>query len=85
MGDYGGTLQIEYNDNSMKTNFILKRFSGTFRALRFNEKSVLNTLLGSTTYWDYMPTIEIHADSAGVYISENNINFKYNRKNPIEM
>ena len=30
MGDHEGTLQIEYDDISMKTNLILTRFGGTF-------------------------------------------------------
>ena len=66
MGDHEGTLQIEYDDYTMKTEPILTRFSSTFGTLRFGEKSFLNTLLGFTPYWDYKPTNAVHADSLGV-------------------
>ena len=39
MGDLGGTLQIENDDKSMKTNFIQTRFGKTVGTLRFDEKS----------------------------------------------
>ena len=35
-----GNLQIEYDDISMKTNFILTHFGGTLGTLRFFENSV---------------------------------------------
>ena len=38
MGDHEKTLQIEFDDISMKTNFNLGRFGETFGALRFDEK-----------------------------------------------
>ena len=44
LGDYEGTLQVEYADISMKTKFNLTRFGGTFETLRFIEKSFFNTL-----------------------------------------
>ena len=69
MGDYEGTLQIEYDDNTMKTKLILTRFGSTFGTLRFDERSFFNTLLGFTPYWGYMPTNAFHADSSGVYTS----------------
>ena len=50
MGDHGGTLQIEYDDFSMKTIFILNRFGGNFGTLRFNERSFLNNLLGFRSF-----------------------------------
>ena len=39
MGDLEGTLQIEYDDLSMKKKLILTRFGGTFGTLRFDERS----------------------------------------------
>ena len=39
MGDHGGTLQIEYDDDTMKTKLILTCFGSTFGTLRFGEKS----------------------------------------------
>ena len=62
MGDHEGTLKIENNDISMKTKLILTRFGGSFGTL-----SLLKKLLGFTPFWDYKPTIAIHADSPGVY------------------
>ena len=41
MGDHEGTLQIEYDDISMKTKLILTRFGGTFGTLRFDERYFL--------------------------------------------
>ena len=52
MGDHEGTLQIGYDDISMRTKLILTRFVSTFGTLRFNEKSffsyfiIILTLLG---------------------------------------
>ena len=39
MGDHDGTLQIQYDDISMKTKLVLTCFGGTIRTLRFNLKS----------------------------------------------
>ena len=50
LGDHEGTLKIEYDDITMKTKLILKRFGGTFGTLRFDEKSLFNTLSGFTPY-----------------------------------
>ena len=58
----------------MKTEPVLTRFGGTFSILRFDEKYFFNTLLDFTPYWDYVPTNAIHADSPGVFTSENNVN-----------
>ena len=49
MGDLEGTLQIDYDDISMKVKPILKRFRGSFRTVSFNEKSIFNTSLGVTS------------------------------------
>ena len=39
MADHGETPQIEYDNVTMKSKFILTRFSSTFGTLRFDEKS----------------------------------------------
>ena len=70
MGDHEKTLKIEYDDIRMKTKLILTRFGSTFGRLRFDERSSFKILLGFTPFRDYTPTIAIHADSAGVYISD---------------
>ena len=71
MGDHEGTLQIEYDDISMKTKLILTRFGSIIGTLRFNEKSFFHLLLHFTPYWDYKPTNAIHANSPSVYTSDN--------------
>ena len=56
MGDHEGTLQFEYDDFSMKTNFILTRFSGNFGRLGSDDKSFFKfffkfyTIKGLYTY-----------------------------------
>ena len=70
MCDHEGTLQFKYEDKRIKIKLCLTRFDGTFRTLRFIEKSSLNTLLGFTPYWDNKPTNAFHADSPSVYTSE---------------
>ena len=70
MGDHDGTLKIEYYDITMKTKLVLTRLGGTCGTLRLDEKSLFNTLLNVTLYWDYKPTNAVHADSAGVYTSD---------------
>ena len=60
------TIQIEYDDISMKTKIILKYIGGqkmfVLGTLRFDERSFFHTLLGFTPYWDYKPP--------GVYTSD---------------
>ena len=56
MGDHESTLQIEYDDISLKTKLSLTRSRGTFGTLRFNDKSFFNGLLQFTLLWDYKPT-----------------------------
>ena len=70
MGDHEGTLQLEFDNDTMKAKPILTRFGSTFGTLRFDEHFILNTLLGFTPYWDYKPTNAIHADSSGIYTSD---------------
>ena len=64
------TIQIEYDDISMKTKIILKYIGGqkmfVLGTLRFDERSFFHTLLGFTPYWDYKPS--------GVYTSDKNLN-----------
>ena len=66
LGDHESTLQIEYDDISMKAKLILTPFGSTFGTLRFIEKSFFHTLLKFTPYWNYKPTNAIHSDSPGV-------------------
>ena len=63
------TIQIEYDDISMKTmktKILLKYIGGrkmfVLGTLRFDERSFFYTLLGFTPYWDYKPP--------GVYTSD---------------
>ena len=48
MGDQEKTLQIEYDDITMKTELFLTLFG--FGTLGFYEKLIFNTLLGYTSY-----------------------------------
>ena len=41
--------------------------------MRFDDKSFFHTLLGFDSYWDYKPTIAIHADFPGVYTNDKDI------------
>ena len=51
------SMQVEYDDISMKTKTILKYFGErkmfVLGTLRFDERSFFHTLLGFTPYWDY--------------------------------
>ena len=58
MSDHEGTLQIEYDDITMKTNRILTRFGGIFGPLRFDEKTFFYNLLGLSPFWIYRPSLE---------------------------
>ena len=77
MDDHEGTIQIEFDNISMKLNLILTRFGVTFGTLRL-DKPFLYTLLDFTPFWDYKPTDSIHADSPGVYTSEKKFKFEFN-------
>ena len=46
MVDHDRTLQIKYDDISMKAKLILTRLGGNFGTLRFDEKTFFTTLLG---------------------------------------
>ena len=57
---YNESIQVEYDDISMKTKFILKyignRKKFVLGTLRFDQTSFFHTLLGFTPYWDYKPS-----------------------------
>ena len=66
------TIQLEYDDISMRTTIVLKfkneekKFAlGT---LRFDKQSFFHTLLGFSPYWDYKPNNSSHVP--GVYPSD---------------
>ena len=71
------TIQIEYDDISMKTKIILKFKNDEIKfglgTLRFDDRSFFHTLLGFTPYWDYKPTNSNTID-LGVYISDKILN-----------
>ena len=71
MGDHTQTLQIQYDDITMKSKLIIKRCRGTFGTFRFDEKSFFITSLNSSPY---KPTNAFHADSPCVHASEKNLN-----------
>ena len=50
MADHEETLQFEYDDNNSKATLTSARFGERFGTLRFDEKSVFNTLLGFTPW-----------------------------------
>ena len=64
-----GTLQIEYDDITMKTKLILNQFGGTIGTLGFDEKTFFDFLLGFTPYWDYKPTNAFQGQILGVKVS----------------
>ena len=74
MGDHEGTLQIDYDDISMRAKLILTRFGGTSEILRFDERSSFKTFLGFTPYWDFKPTNAAAVDSPVVYTSDKFLN-----------
>ena len=69
-------IEIEYNDNSMKTKIILKNkdFRENFGlgTLRFDKKSFFHTLLGRDPYFDYKVP--------GVYTSDKILNLNTTNK-----
>ena len=77
-------IQIEYDDNTMKTIFILKYIAGqkkfALRTLIFDERSFFHTLLDFEQYWDYKPTNSNHVAIPGVYTSDKILNFKTTNK-----
>ena len=79
------TIQLEYDDISMKTKIILK-FKNNEKdlfakgTLRFDDRSFFHTLLGFTQYWDYKPTNSNRDSIPGVYISNKILNLKSTNK-----
>ena len=74
--DHMQTIQVEYDDISMKTKIILKyigeRKMFVLGTLRFDERSFFQTLLGFSPYWDYKPP--------GVYTSDKILNLNTTNK-----
>ena len=72
-------IQIEYDDISMKTKFILKFKNNNEKTmfalgtLRFDDRSFFHTLLGFTPYWDYKPTSS-NTPIPGVFTSDKILN-----------
>ena len=68
------TIQLEYNDISMRTTIVLKikneKKKFALGTLRFDKQSFFHTLLGFSPYWDYEPTNSIHVLIPGVYPSD---------------
>ena len=79
IADHEDTLKNEYDDISMKTKTILKQFGGTSEILDLMKNRFFNKLLDFTPYWDYKSTNAIHVDSPGVYTSDKNLKFTYNK------
>ena len=73
------TIQIEYDDISMKSRIILKCIDQqemlALGTLRFDKRSFFHTLLGFIPYWDYK--------SPGVYTSDKILNL--NTRNKIHL
>ena len=69
------TIQVEYDDISMKTKIILKyignRKKFVLGTLRFDQTSFFHTLLGFTAYWDYKPSNVYTSDK---YLNLNSVN-----------
>ena len=79
------TIQLEYDDISMKTKIILKfknNEKGLFAlgTLRFNDRSFFHILLGFTPYWDYKPTNSNRDGISGVYTSNKILNLSSTNK-----
>ena len=69
-----GTIQLEYDDISMRATIVLKFKSKqtmfALGTLRFDKQSFFHTLLGFSPYWDYKPTNSSHVLISGVYPSD---------------
>ena len=68
------TIQLEYDDISMRATIILKfkndKMKFALGTLRFDKHSFYHTLLGSSPYWDYKPSNSNHFLIPGVYPSD---------------
>ena len=69
-----GTIQLEYDDISMRATIVLKFKSEktmfALGTLRFDKQSFFHTFLGFSPYWDYKPTNSSHVLISGVYPSD---------------
>ena len=67
------TIQLEYDDISMRTTIVLKfkneEAKFALGTLRFDKQSFFHTLLGFSPYWDYKPNNSSHVLIPGVYPS----------------
>ena len=70
LDDHKGNIQIEYDEINKKVKLILSSFANGFGTLRFDDNSFFHTLLGFDPYWDYKPSIAIHAVFPGVYTND---------------
>ena len=68
------TIQLEYDDISMRTTIILKFKNNktvfALGTLRFDKQSFFHTLLGFSSFWDYKPDNSNHVLIPGVYPSD---------------
>ena len=66
------TIQLEYDDISMRTTIVLKfkneKVKFALGTLRFDKQSFFHTLLGFSPYWDYKPNNSNHVLIPGVYL-----------------
>ena len=74
------SMQVEYDDISMKTKIILKfigeREMFVLGTLRFDQTSFFHTLLGFTPYWDYKHSNVYTSDKISNLNSVNKIHLK---------
>ena len=82
------TIQLIYDDNSMRTTIVLKFKNEEMKfplgTLRFDNQSFFHTLLGFSPYWDYKPNNSSHVLIPGVYPSDKNI-LNLNTKDKIHL
>ena len=68
------TIQLEYDDISMRTTIVLKfkneKMKFALGTLRFDKQTFFHTLLGFSPYWDYKPNNSSHVLIPGVYPSD---------------
>ena len=83
-----GTIQLEYDDISMRATIVLKFKSKktmfALGTLRFDKQSFFHTLLEFSPYWDYKPTNSSHVLISGVYPSDKSI-LNLNTKDKIHL
>ena len=72
LDDHKENIQIDYDEINKKVKLILTS-ANSFGTLRFDDKSFFHTLFGFDPYWDYKPTIAIHADLPGIYTNDKDI------------